>query len=295
MSRIFIIVTVLLSFLGRASGQVRLVPDVAQKMLIEKANPVYPALAKQARVQGTVNLEITVSEEGNVTEAKVLSGHPLLAGSALEAVKKSKYKPYSIDGKAVPFITIVEVPFSLRIPQDEYDRDQKLADRYFKQEDKCRGLLSLSKWQEAEESCKANLPIADEMDSHRGLEKVIAYEMVGYSVLGQNKHKDALAYSSRALEFGQARLKEDDADLGDLFVTIGLTHFRMGNLDMARDFYAKGEKALQLAYDHIGDSFLMERYKVRLERALEYHIRASEAAGDSEEVRTLKKRLASLP
>ena len=99
--------------------------------------------------------------------------------AALDAIKQSKYKPYSPDGKTVPFVTVVEITFSLGIPEEDYDRDQKLADRYFKQEDKCRQLLTATKWKEAEKVCRANLPIADQLASHRGMEKMVAYENAG--------------------------------------------------------------------------------------------------------------------
>jgi TonB family protein len=76
--------------------------------------PVYPVLAQQARVQGAVILEITISPQGRVTEAKVLRGHPLFHDAALEAVRQWVYAPLELNGEPVPAIMTVTVDFKLR-------------------------------------------------------------------------------------------------------------------------------------------------------------------------------------
>src|SRR6266536_652521 len=186
------------------NGQVRLAPDVAEMLLLDNPDFIYPELARNSKVQGTVRLETTVSESGTVASTTAISGHPLLIGAALDAVKKRKYKPYSPDGKIVPFVTVVEIPFSLGIRKEDYDREQKLADQYFKQEDKCRQLLNSTKRNEAEKVCRANLPMADQLASHRGLEKMGAYENAGLSVLAQGKFQEALDYFSTSLKFARS-------------------------------------------------------------------------------------------
>ena len=57
------------------------------------APPAYPALAAKMRVEGTVKVEAVINEVGAVEDAKVISGHALLAPAALEAVKKWRYEP----------------------------------------------------------------------------------------------------------------------------------------------------------------------------------------------------------
>jgi protein TonB len=63
--------------------------------------PVYPELAKQARIQGIVQLNIVISKEGRVVDIKVISGHPLLISAALEAVKQWEYNPTLLNGQPV--------------------------------------------------------------------------------------------------------------------------------------------------------------------------------------------------
>ena len=68
---------------------------------IHKVEPVYPALAKQARVSGTVELLGVLGTDGRIHELKVLRGHPLLINAALEAVRQWIFEPTLLNGQAV--------------------------------------------------------------------------------------------------------------------------------------------------------------------------------------------------
>lgn len=76
--------------------------------------PVYPQIAVAARVDGTVFLEATIDESGNVVNMRVLRGHPLLDAAAKEAVAKWRYSPTTLNGVRVPIIMTVTVTFTLR-------------------------------------------------------------------------------------------------------------------------------------------------------------------------------------
>ncbi|MBZ5579771.1 MAG: TonB family protein [Acidobacteriia bacterium] len=278
-----------------SSGQVRIAPGIAENLLAEKSDPVYPALAKQTKTQGTVKIDITVSETGAVVSTKLIGGHPLLVTAAIDAVKKRKYTPYMAGGKATSFVTTVEIPFSVGIPKDEYDRQQAVSDRYFKLEDKCRGLLQASKWEDAEQACRDALPLAQQLGDHQGLTKMGAYEHVGYALLGQQRYGDALEYYSRAFEFAQSSLKETDAELGYAYRNLAMANHGLRNLDKARELYRKAEAILQLAHENIDSADLKQRYETALKEILKYHLLAAEEAGDSAEVQDIKKRLETKP
>lgn len=96
-----------------ATKRIRIGGQVQQAMLTKKVLPEYPAPAKQARVQGTVRLEALISTEGTVRELKVLSGHPLLLQSALDAVRQWRYKPTLLNGQAVEVLTTIDVVYTL--------------------------------------------------------------------------------------------------------------------------------------------------------------------------------------
>jgi protein TonB len=75
---------------------------------------VYPALARQARVQGTVVLAALIAPDGRVRNLRVLSGHPLLTQAALEAVRHWRYEPTLLNGDPMEVDTTVQVIFRLQ-------------------------------------------------------------------------------------------------------------------------------------------------------------------------------------
>jgi protein TonB len=82
-------------------------------LLIHQVKPSYPPLARQARIQGTVVLQAVIGKDGSIQGLKVVSGHPMLAPAALEAVKQWKYKPYYLNGEPVEVDTTINVNFTL--------------------------------------------------------------------------------------------------------------------------------------------------------------------------------------
>jgi len=92
---------------------VRVGGQIKEPKKLKNVNPAYPDIAKQARVQGVVILECTISPQGKVTDVKVLRGIPLLDSAAIEAVKQWVYSPTLLNGVPVPVIMTVTVNFRL--------------------------------------------------------------------------------------------------------------------------------------------------------------------------------------
>jgi protein TonB len=80
---------------------------------LNRVQPVYPPLARQTRIQGTVKLHAIIAKDGSVQQLEVLSGHPLLVQAALDAVRQWRYKPTLLNGEPVEVDTTVDVIFSL--------------------------------------------------------------------------------------------------------------------------------------------------------------------------------------
>jgi len=93
--------------------RVRVSAGVTSGLLIRKIPPTYPPLARQARIQGTVILQAQISKTGDIENLQLISGHPMLAPAAIEAVKQWKYKPYLLNGEPVEVETQVQVNFTL--------------------------------------------------------------------------------------------------------------------------------------------------------------------------------------
>ena len=92
-------------------GAVRVGGNIREPTKLKNVNPTYPDIARQARVQGIVILECTISPQGRVTDVKVLRGIPLLDQSAIDAVKQWVYTPTLLNGVPVPVIMTVTVNF----------------------------------------------------------------------------------------------------------------------------------------------------------------------------------------
>ena len=92
--------------------RVRVGGNVQAANLLSQVKPVYPPLAKQARIQGVVVLEAIISKEGTIDNLKVITGHPLLIQAAIDAVKQWKYKPTQLNGEPVEVVTTITVNFA---------------------------------------------------------------------------------------------------------------------------------------------------------------------------------------
>jgi len=88
-------------------------PDSVQSLLIRRVNPTYPPLARQARIQGTVMLRVLITKAGDIQNVRLVSGHPMLAPAAIEAVKQWRYQPYMVNGNPADVETSVQVVFKL--------------------------------------------------------------------------------------------------------------------------------------------------------------------------------------
>jgi protein TonB len=81
--------------------------------LVNRVQPIYPPLARQTRISGTVRLHAIIGKDGTVQQLQVESGHPLLVQSALDAVKQWRYQPTLLNGEPVEVDTEIDVIFSL--------------------------------------------------------------------------------------------------------------------------------------------------------------------------------------
>jgi TonB family protein len=86
---------------------------VATGMLISKMPPVYPPIAKTARVSGTVALQATISKIGTITDLRVVSGPAMLRQAAVDAVRTWRYRPYKLNNEPTEVETTINVVFSL--------------------------------------------------------------------------------------------------------------------------------------------------------------------------------------
>jgi periplasmic protein TonB len=97
----------------KLTGPLRVGGNVQQAKIINRVQPMYPPLARQTRISGTVRLHAIIGKDGAITQLEVMSGHPLLQQSALDAVRQWRYQPTLLNGDPVEVDTTIDVIFSL--------------------------------------------------------------------------------------------------------------------------------------------------------------------------------------
>jgi len=99
----------------KVEGPQRISSGVQAAKLIKKPQPVYPPIAKSARIQGTVVLQAYIGKDGTIQNLKMVSSaSPLLVQSAMDAVKQWVYQPTLLNGEPVDVITEITVNFTLQ-------------------------------------------------------------------------------------------------------------------------------------------------------------------------------------
>ncbi|MFY9907919.1 MAG: energy transducer TonB [Terriglobales bacterium] len=96
-----------------AASRPLLVSHLAEANLLHKVQPIYPPIARQARVQGAVELRAIISKNGNIENLVVVRGHPMLSAAAIEAVRQWRYRPYLLNGEPIEVETEITVNFLL--------------------------------------------------------------------------------------------------------------------------------------------------------------------------------------
>ena len=96
-----------------APQRIRVGGNVQAAMIIRQPRPLYPPLAKSARIQGTVRFNAIIGEDGTIKNLTLVSGHPLLVAAAQDAVKQWVYRPTLLNGEPVEVVTQIDVIFTL--------------------------------------------------------------------------------------------------------------------------------------------------------------------------------------
>ena len=97
-----------------AVKRVRVSPGVTKGLLAYRIEPTYPILAREAHIQGAVVLNAVIGKDGNIENLQLVSGHPMLAPAAIDAVRQWRYKPFLLNGQPLEVETTVTVTFALR-------------------------------------------------------------------------------------------------------------------------------------------------------------------------------------
>jgi TonB family protein len=93
--------------------RLRVSQGVADGLKLRNVDPKYPKEARKQHIQGDVILGATIDKQGNMANIRLISGDPLLAAAAIEAVRQWKYRPYLLNGQPVEVETAIKISFHL--------------------------------------------------------------------------------------------------------------------------------------------------------------------------------------
>jgi protein TonB len=96
----------------KPSGPKRITSQLSEGQLVNRVEPIYPHIAVISGIQGQVKLHAIIGRDGRIQSLNLVSGHPLLAHAALEAVEQWRYRPYVLNGEAVEVETLITVNFN---------------------------------------------------------------------------------------------------------------------------------------------------------------------------------------
>jgi protein TonB len=97
----------------KQTGPLKVGGNVQAARIINRVQPIYPPLARQTRISGTVRLHAIIGKDGTIQSLEVINGHPLLQQAALDAVRQWRYQPTLLNGEPVEVDTTIDVIFSL--------------------------------------------------------------------------------------------------------------------------------------------------------------------------------------
>jgi tetratricopeptide (TPR) repeat protein len=261
----------------------------AEQRAVVKGTVDIPPLAKQLRLQGTVRIEICVSEAGDVVLTKPVNGHPILIPAATDSAKKWRFKPE----EAGPFKTILEIPFSQGDTKAQIADEQKINEQFFAEEGKCRESVRANSLDDALKRCKEAVDLAEKLPKERANERRGAYQLVGHAFFGQRKYEDALGYYRTELEIALSSLQPDEAELAYAYHDVALAFHTLGRQSEAAQNYVKAEQTILLARDHISLEDLKPRYTATLKQIREHYLILLQQTGQTAAAADLEKRIQS--
>ena len=229
--------------------------DTAKLNLLTSVQPEYPALAKAAQIAGIVHASILIDETGNVREIKLISGHPMLAPAALEAIRKWKYKPFQVDGSVTAVQTQVQVSIPQSITQSDIDRERKFQDAYWSNEKAGRDALQKGDLAMAASRLEIAQAAAEDRGDEKWLELCDVLTMLGDIKERQSDYSGAEGLLKRSLTIHQKHQRPDEAEVAGAEFNLGALYVQMQRLSEAESLLLESARVWEL---RIADTQMLE-------------------------------------
>ena len=191
-------------------------PNEAKENLTTFVQPEYPPLAKATGIMGIVRASVVIDEMGGVKNLKLISGHPMLAPSALESIRKWKYKPFQVDGKPVAVRTEVEVSIPEKITQSDIDQERqerKFQDTYWLNAREGREALKKGDFAKTDAKLHVAQVAAEERGAQKWLELADVITALADSKSQQTDYAEAESLLKQSLSIHQKHQRRDEAEV----------------------------------------------------------------------------------
>ncbi len=242
LARLMALIVLLLALPVVAEDLPKVSTEEAMKHVTKSVQAKYPVMASTANIQGKVLVEATISPEGKVSHVHLISGHPLLAQPALDAVRQWKFLPFALNGQAVTVQTTLPVLFYL-------GPDADLEDKYHMQLTVCAEQLQAQRYNEAGATCNEALESGKRIKND--YQRIEGYKYAARAAFYLNHYDDAAQLFQERLRLAGANLPGDDPELFKAHLELATAWFRAGKLDKADEELTATEKQLSVMQESL--------------------------------------------
>lgn len=261
-------------------------PEEAARQIDKQVVPDYPPIAKAARIQGVVRIQIRVTENGEVTNLRVISGHPMLVQAAMDAVRKWKYKPFLRDGQPVSIETIAEVNFGGSISAKSAELDKKFETARHICENGLREQSST-----VVESCRASQALAERLPEKSWLDKSMSAKELGLAYFGARQFNEALDWFKTELAMIEKHEKPDEAEVGEAARDVAMGLHIVGNFKEAEPYYLRSLTIIEGCLNRTEWDEMRRNYRKEMAYTLQLYIKMLEKQGRNSEAEAASKRM----
>jgi TonB family protein len=264
--------------------------DTARKHFMSHPDPVYPPIAKAARVQGTVEINVVIGNDGKIKEEHVLSGPAMLQQTALDAVLHWTFKPFRFNGAPVPVSATFDIPFQIDKPGEGPTKEQQeAAQAWFPTSDKCRNALKVNSSEDAMTFCKQALDLAlkaGDTNSSDQLGLMLSRQYYGHAQILAGRFSEAIASENDAIAEAKKCLTETDQEYAMPFFWRAMAEANLGQADAVFSDLTMAEETHRRAIAHLPD--MKRMYSQTLASILRQHAVFLDQMGRSEEAAKLR-------
>jgi TonB family protein len=217
-----------------AQAPANVTAEAATQHLLTAPEAVYPPLAKTARIMGKVRLQFEIDESGVPTNVTLLSGHPMLVTSAMNAVRQYRYRPFEVAGKPVKVQTEVEISIPAKYDQKEVDRETEFQKAYWPNFNEGEAAYHHGELPEAESKLLKARAAAEAMKPEKWIELSHTITLLGHVALDRRDFATAEALYKEALQLRESHQKPDEAEVGGALGNLAILYMYMQKPDEAK-------------------------------------------------------------